>query len=86
MPRKKSNLPRDIIEANVKLILRIRELTHADLAKAMGVASSRVGAMLSAPTERSVAAIAKALNVHVEWLVDPAMKKRSAEELQGGCQ
>jgi len=83
MPRKRSNLPRDLIDSNVRLILRIRDMSQASLAGLMGITPSRVGSILAAPTERTVSAMAKALRVPAEWLTDPDLSKRSVQDLRG---
>lgn len=75
---------RDTIESNVRLLLQVRGLTQADLGRAIGVRRERVGQMLARPTARSVAAIATALEVPVEWLEDPALAGRTVEELRRG--
>ncbi len=77
---------RDLIEANVLLLLRVRGQGQADLARAMGLSRGRVGQMLARPTERSLAAIAEALAVPVECLTDPGLAGKTVEELIGGVQ
>lgn len=76
-------MTRDTIESNVRLLLGIRGLTQADLARAIGVRRERVGAMLARPTQASAGRIAEALRVPVKWLSDPALAGKTVAELRG---
>jgi len=74
---------RDLLAENVRLLLGVRGLTQAELARSMGASRERVTQIMNIPTEASVGRIAGALGVPVEWLSDPALAGKTVTELRG---